>query len=113
MLLNDKGATVFQYGKFDVASLCRLASKLRGGCSCLCDEAQSPACGSFNWTVQISFHDGVEWILRSPRNDGAIQSKETNSSLLASEAATLKYIRANSTIPVPQVFAYESVYVPL
>ena len=33
-------------------------------------------------------------------------SDETNLSLLASEAATLKYIKANSTIPVPEVFAY-------
>lgn len=45
-------------------------------------------------------------MLRSPRDDGVIKSDETNLLLLASEAATLMYIRANSTIPVPEVFAY-------
>jgi len=45
-------------------------------------------------------------VLRSPRNDGGIKSDETNLILLASEAATLKYIKANSTIPVPEIFAY-------
>jgi len=45
-------------------------------------------------------------VLRSPRTDGGIKSDETNLILLASEAATLKYIKANSAIPVPEVFAY-------
>ena len=102
----DERATVFQCGDFDESALCRLASKLRGGYSCFCDTAQIPACGSFNWTIQISFDDGVQWVLRSPRTDGAIRSKETNLLLLANEAATLKYIRANSTVPVPQIFSY-------
>lgn len=35
---------------------------------------------------------------------------ETNSNLLASEATTLKYLRANSAIPVPKVFAYRSLF---
>jgi len=77
----------------------RLVSKLRGGQSCFCDTSQTPASGSFNWTILISFINGVEWVLRSPRNDGGIKSDETNLILLASEAATLKYIKANSTIP--------------
>ncbi|KKZ68687.1 hypothetical protein EMCG_05722 [[Emmonsia] crescens] len=63
-----------------------------------------PAGGSLNWAISI-----LEWVLRSPRDDGAVQCHETNSTLLASEAATLKYIRINSTIPVPQVFAYRFV----
>jgi len=52
-------------------------------------------------------------VLRSPRNDGAIKSDETNPLLLASEAATLMYIRANSIIPVPEVFAYRSAILPI
>ena len=68
--------------------------------------SQVPACGSFNWTILLLFDDGMEWIFRSPRKDGAIVSDETNLSLLASEAATLKYIKAKSTIPVPEVYAY-------
>ena len=97
---------IFKYADFNVSALCRLANKLRGGNTCICDTSQVPACGSFNWTILLLFNDGVEWILRSPRKDGAIMSDETNLSLLASEAATLKYIKAKSTIPVPEVYAY-------
>jgi len=99
-------ASIFKYAEFNKLALCRLVSKLRGGQSCFCDTSQTPASGSFNWTILISFIDGVEWVLRSPRNDGGIKSDETNLILLASEAATLKYIKTNSTIPVPEVFAY-------
>jgi len=99
-------ASIFKYAEFNKLALCRLASKLRGGQSCFCDTSQTPASGSFNWTILISFIDGVKWMLRSSRNDGGIKSDETNLILLASEAATLKYIKANSTIPVPEIFAY-------
>ena len=106
MLSKYERASVFQYAEFNAPALCRLVSKLRGGQCCFCDTSQVPACGSFKWTILISFGDGVEWVLRSPRGDGAMKSEETNHLLLASEAATLMYIRANSKIPVPEVFAY-------
>lgn len=99
--------SIFKYADFNELALCRLVSKLPGGQSCFCDNSQTPASGSFNWTRIISFIDGVEWVLRSPRNDGGgIKSDEKNLMLLASEAATLKYIKAKRTIPVPEVFAY-------
>jgi len=98
--------SIFQYADFNAPALCRFVSKLRGGQHCFCDTSQVPAYSSFNWTILVSFRNGVEWVLRSPRDDGAIKSDETNLLLLASEAATLIYIRANSTIPVPEVFAY-------
>ncbi len=106
MLSECERATVFQYADFNEPALYRLVSKLRGGQCYFCDTSQVPAYGSFNWTILIRFRDGVEWVLRSPRDDGAIKSDETNLLLLASEAATLIYIRANSIIPVPEVFAY-------
>ena len=105
-LSTRKTTRVFKYAKFNLLALCHLASKLRGGQSCICDTSQIPACGSFNWAILVSFVDGIEWVLRSPRDHGAIKSIETNLLLLASEAATLKYIKANSIIPVPEVFAY-------
>lgn len=97
---------IFRYADFNVVALCQLASKLREGHACHCNMDQSPSSGSFSWSIIISFGDAVEWILRSPRKDGAIRSTNTNTTLLASEAATLKYIAANSDVPVPKVFAY-------
>lgn len=31
------------------------------------DLSQTPASGSLNWAITISFEDGVDWIFRSPR----------------------------------------------
>ncbi len=87
----DERTAVFQCGDFDKSALCRLASKPRGGNSCFCETAPIVACGSFNWTIQTSFYDGVEWMLRSPWIDDAIRSKEINLLLLTSETATLIY----------------------
>ncbi|EER36593.1 conserved hypothetical protein [Histoplasma capsulatum H143] len=98
---------VFRYAKFNIDALCCLASRLRGGISCHCDSSQAPFSGSLNWAISIHFIDGVEWLLRSPLNEnGAIPCPRTNSMLLESEAATLKYLRSNSSISVPEVFAY-------
>lgn len=102
----QKRATIFQYADFDIDALCQLASNLRGGQNCSCDPCQIPKSGSFNWAVRLSFTDGVEWLLRSPRQDYGYLSEDISGLLLASEAATLRYIKANSTIPVPEVFAY-------
>ena len=97
---------IFRYAIFNVEALCRLAGELREGHACFCDTSQIPASGSLNWTIFISFEDGVEWVLRSPLESGAIRSTNTNVTLLCSEAATLKYIRAFTKIPVPEVFTY-------
>ena len=48
----------------------------------------------------------MKWVLHFSRDDDAIKSNETNLLLLASEVATLIYIRINSTILVLEVFAY-------
>ena len=100
-----KKAKIFDYADFDVSALCGLATRLRRGRSCDCDRFQNPLAGSLNWAITLSFNDGVEWIFRSPW-EGAVSCQKSRSSLLASEAATLKYLKANSTIPVPEVFAY-------
>ena len=102
-------ASIFKYAEFNKLALCRLVSKLREGQSCFCDTSQTSASDSFNWTILISFIDGVKWMLRFPRNDGEIKFDETNLILLASEVATLKYIKANSTISVLEIFAYRQV----
>ncbi|KAL8646385.1 MAG: hypothetical protein Q9226_006877 [Calogaya cf. arnoldii] len=82
-------ADIFQYAEFDVNAL-------------------FPKCGSFNWAVRLEFTDGVGWLLRSPQQGYGHLSEDTSGLLLASEAATLRYIKAHSTIPVPDVFAYSS-----
>ncbi|KAL8807244.1 MAG: hypothetical protein Q9200_004741 [Gallowayella weberi] len=100
--------SIFRYAKFDSLALCQLASRLRDGQSCSCDLTQTPKAGSFNWAVFLLFADGVEWVLRSPRKGEGVVSDDTNLLLVASEAATLKYIKGHSTIPVPEIYSYQT-----
>lgn len=101
-----RDGNVFFHARFDVHALLRLAGRLRNR-PCTCDISQKPSSGSLNWAIILSFDDGVEWIFRSPRKSYGID-QETAGILLASEAATLKYIRKKSSIPVPEVFHYRS-----
>lgn len=96
---------IFTYAEFDPEALCRQASTLRQGVSCVCDLDQRPASGSFNWAIFITFEDGIRWVFRSP-HPRTFMPIEMGAKLLASEAATLRYIRAHSDIPVPEVYDY-------
>ena len=99
---------LFSHAEFDLTALLHLAAQLRQ-IPCSCDLSQRPRSGSLNWTIVLSFEDGVEWLFRSPRTYYSCLDSTTAGLLIASEAATLKYIRLNSFIPVPDVFHYRSV----
>lgn len=99
---------IFTYAIFNLSALLSLAEKLRQR-PCSCQPSKRPLCGSLNWVVILTFNDGVEWIFRSPRKSHSGVSEEYAGLLLSSEAATLKYIKANTLIPVPEVFDYRQV----
>ncbi|KAK6832204.1 hypothetical protein RU639_002797 [Aspergillus parasiticus] len=101
----DQKPDIFTYAEFDLQALCRRASTLRQSMPCVCDPGQRPASGSFNWAIFISFEDGVRWIFRSP-HPRTFMPMERGIKLLASEAATLRYLKAHSDIPVPEVYGY-------
>lgn len=101
----DLKLNIFTYAEFNIQALRRQASTLRRGISCACDPGQRPVSGSFNWAVFISFEDGVRWVFRSP-HARTFMPIEMGIKLLASEAATLRYLRAHSDIPVPEVYDY-------
>ena len=102
---STSSSQIFAYAKFDLEALCSRATTLRQGVSCIGDPNQHPASGSFNWTIFVSFEDGVRWIFRSPHSK-QFQPAEIGRKILASEAATLRYLRAHSDIPVPEVYDY-------
>ena len=97
-------AGVFQHARFNLQAVLQLAKQLRN-IPCSCDLSQKPKSGSHNWAILLSFNDGVEWLFRSPRTSYGVD-EDIAGILLASEAATLKYVRMNSSIPVPDVFYY-------
>lgn len=99
---------IFFHADFNLGQLLRLAERLRSR-PCTCDDSQSPKAGALNWAIFLEFDDGVEWVFRAPCSSYAA-AKGITRRLLASEAATLKYIREHTTIPVPEVFHYR--YLP-
>lgn len=96
---------IFRYADFNVDALLDLCRALRGQ-PCTCDRSKPPKTGSLNWVVFVTFDDGVEWVFRSPRRGLCpILGDESASKLVVSEVATLKYLSANTSIPVPKVYA--------
>lgn len=83
---------------FDASALFNLASGLHGGQSCFCNLFQTPKIGSLNWAIIIivSSTDGKEWMLRLRCHEITVLYCTIQSDLLASEAATLKFIKAHS-----------------
>jgi hypothetical protein len=98
---------VFFYVSFDLSALLRLAGQLRN-IPCSCDSSQQPESGSWNWTIFLSFEDGVEWAFLSPREDHDMPP-ETTAKLLGSHVATMKFLKLKSSIRVPEVFDYRCV----
>lgn len=92
--------------KFSLEALLTLASSLRNR-PCTCDMSKPPMSGSMNWAIIVTFDDGVDWILRSPHSGIRAVIDETYAcKMLASEAATIRYIRSHTSVPVPEVFAF-------
>jgi hypothetical protein len=60
-----------------------------------------------NWVIFVPFDDGIDWVFRSPELEATyMMSEESACKMLVSDAATLRYLRAHSSIPVPEVYAY-------
>lgn len=97
----------FCYASFDLPALLDRAEQLRN-MPCSCDYSKRPESGSLNWAIFLLFEDGVEWVFLSPRRDSDISS-ETAAKLLESKVATMKYIKLNSSIPIPEIYDYRYV----
>ncbi|KAJ3539249.1 hypothetical protein NM208_g5564 [Fusarium decemcellulare] len=98
---------IYYFAKFDLPALLSLSEQRRGQ-PCTCDVSQMPKSGSLNWVIFVSFKDGIEWVFRSPKSalHTGFYSDETASKILISEASTLLYLKAHTSIPVPEVYAY-------
>lgn len=96
------------HSTFNLPALLEHAGRLRN-IPCTCDVTQRPQNGSLNWTIFISFEDGLEWVFRFPSAEEDDISLEVAGELLESEVATMRYIKENSSIPIPHIFDYRSV----
>ncbi|KAM3522836.1 hypothetical protein NHJ13051_005439 [Beauveria bassiana] len=97
---------IFRHARFGLDALLALAGDLRGR-KCTCDTTAAPKTGSMNWVIFVSFDDGVQWAFRSPRTGfEAIISDDSAKKMLLSEVATLKVLRQQTTVPVPEVYSF-------
>ncbi|RDL37830.1 uncharacterized protein BP5553_05263 [Venustampulla echinocandica] len=97
---------IYFHADFDLRQLLLLAKRLRHQ-PCTCNDSQTPKAGALNWAIFLEFDDGVEWVLRAPCSSYAATQGVTGCLL---EAATLKYIREHTSIPVAEVFHYSPTY---
>ena len=94
--------------------LINLASNLRNRISPK-TQAQSIDCrfvtrlnGSYNLVHILEFSDHVKYVIRVPVTGWGDRFDETAKSSLKSEALTMRFIRKETTIPVPDVYAFDT-----
>ncbi|PON24287.1 hypothetical protein TGAM01_v206975 [Trichoderma gamsii] len=105
-MVKDK---IYHFADFNLEALLSLSEQLRGR-KCTCDVTKMPNCGSLNWVVFVTFDDGIEWVFRSPMaSRNSIYSDETSSKIVNSEASALMYLKAHTSISVPEVYSYRQV----
>ncbi|CAK7232983.1 hypothetical protein SCUCBS95973_008442 [Sporothrix curviconia] len=86
--------------KTDWAALCKFAADLRGGVSC--EALGNTTNGLNNMARLLRFTDGVLWVARI-----AMRASTADTVKLRSEVDTMRWIREQSSLPVPEIFASE------
>lgn len=71
-----------------------------------CTIGPEPQCGSFNLIYVVQWSDGLKWILRIPGH--GLEFDTTDVIRMDTEYRTMKYIRERTTIPIPEVFCWET-----
>lgn len=98
----------------DLDGLRTIASDLRGGQNCTIIDNYT--CGAYNLVFEILFDDGISWIARlgsaAPMQvvsqELVFESPKYKQHITESEIATMKYVRQHTTIPVPEVYGYDT-----
>ncbi|KAF2663508.1 hypothetical protein BT63DRAFT_461235 [Microthyrium microscopicum] len=74
--------------------------------SCTVEE-NNPMVGSFNIVYCIQFNDGLKWVIKIPSNahPGSWDTESANA--LRSEALLMQFLKRETNIPIPSVFAYD------
>ncbi|KAI0992956.1 hypothetical protein K3495_g15228 [Podosphaera aphanis] len=71
-------------------------------------DIEKPIFGGFHALFPIRFADGVKWLLKIPLIGVETQFDESASAALTSEALTMRFLRANTSIPIPNVYAFDA-----
>ena len=63
--------------------------------------------GTYNAVFDVRFENGVSWILRVHRIETDVESGCTKAKI-ESMVATMRLIRLRTSIPIPEIYAFES-----
>ncbi|KAI8648046.1 APH domain-containing protein [Fusarium sp. Ph1] len=103
-ILKDKAEKARQrfIESIDAEVICRLASSYHNGLSC--KTFDTPKHGSFNVCVFVEFDTSPpeRWVVRIPLPTRAVWIDER----IETQLATMRYVAAKTTIPVPRIHAY-------
>lgn len=67
-----------------------------------------PIFGSYHVVFPLTFESGTRWAVKIPVNGSESAWNDISSSALSSEAETMRLLRRETTIPVPDVFDFSS-----
>ena len=68
-----------------------------------------PTLGTYNAVYTLQFSDGVKWIARIPGKAAPPSSFSTlDAQRMETDLRTMQFIRKNTSIPIPEVFAWEA-----
>jgi aminoglycoside phosphotransferase (APT) family kinase protein len=77
----------------------KFVSSFRGGMDCYTVKVHG---GSFNFSAQIRFDDGEQWIIRFPRPGSHMYPDEA----VLCEVATMKFMQEKTSVPIARVIGY-------
>ncbi len=88
----------------------------RNGSTCINEEDMPMSCtvifpplaGSYNILFPLLFSDGVRWIFKVPMTGYRGRFDDVAAQALESEAMIMRFIRRDTTIPVPEVYSYDT-----
>lgn len=67
-----------------------------------------PLVGSFHILFRIKFRDGAQWVLKVPATGHRDRFDESDAKALTSEALTMRLIKRETTIPIPEVYSFNA-----
>jgi|GEM_PF-4745085 len=107
---SDWSAFVVKHQEFThvkVESIPLIASKLRSGISSRV--ASRFTFGSAHTVFEIEFDDGYKWVCRVRHRDSKEHPRYIKMTM-ESTIAAMRYVRENTSIPVPNVYDYQTDY---
>lgn len=73
-----------------------------------CSILSPPLVGSFHILFRIKFGDGAQWVLKVPATGHPDRFDEPDAKALTSEALTMRLIKRETTVPIPEVYSFNA-----